>query len=112
MINLSILFYKTACKELQSDHGDPITLLNAFREWLQVKQKERGASRRWCRRRGLEEQRFYEMTKLRSQFKDLLEVSVFNIDLNKIFIDFIIEILKNININEVCMQILYCNLVY
>jgi hypothetical protein len=23
-------------KELISDHGDPITLLNAFNEWLQV----------------------------------------------------------------------------
>lgn len=64
---------QTSRKELESDHGDPITLLNAFREWLQVKQKERGASKRWCRRRGLEEQRFYEMTKLRAQFKDLLE---------------------------------------
>lgn len=69
-------------KDLESDHGDPITLLNIFREWLQVKQElssERGSSsyksRKWCKRRGLEEQRFYEMTKLRSQFKDLLLVS-------------------------------------
>ena len=29
-------------------------------------------SRKWCKKRGLEEQRFYEMTKLRQQFKDLL----------------------------------------
>ncbi|XP_015596347.1 probable ATP-dependent RNA helicase DHX34 isoform X2 [Cephus cinctus] len=67
-------------KKLESDHGDPITLLNAYREWLEVKgqssQEARGPSksnsRTWCRRRGLEEQRFYEMTKLRAQFKDLL----------------------------------------
>ncbi|KAK7573392.1 hypothetical protein V9T40_010583 [Parthenolecanium corni] len=68
-----------ARKELESDHGDPITLLNIFREWLLIKQElanERSASsyksRKWCKKRGLEEQRFYEMTKLRSQFKELL----------------------------------------
>uniref|UniRef100_A0A1B6D6A9 RNA helicase n=1 Tax=Clastoptera arizonana TaxID=38151 RepID=A0A1B6D6A9_9HEMI len=64
---------QTLIKELESDHGDPLTLLNAFREWLEVKQRERGASKKWCRKRGLEEQRFYEMTKLRSQFKELLQ---------------------------------------
>ena len=26
-----------ARKNLDSDHGDPITLLNAYREWLQVR---------------------------------------------------------------------------
>lgn len=64
-------------KSLESDHGDPITLLNAFREWLEEKNHSRGSdrsgSRLWCKRRGLEEQRFYEMTKLRTQFKDLLQ---------------------------------------
>jgi ATP-dependent RNA helicase DHX34 len=53
-------------------------LLNAFREWLEVKQENNGDpghSKRWCKRRGLEEQRFYEMTKLRRQFKDLLRDS-------------------------------------
>ncbi|KAG8247631.1 DEAH (Asp-Glu-Ala-His) box polypeptide 34 [Homalodisca vitripennis] len=64
---------QAARKQLESDHGDPITLLNAFREWLEAKRGERGASRQWCRRRGLEEQRFYEMTKLRAQFKELLQ---------------------------------------
>ncbi|XP_012261756.2 probable ATP-dependent RNA helicase DHX34 [Athalia rosae] len=67
-------------KKLESDHGDPITLLNAYKEWLEVKQESsrdsRGTSsvsRKWCKRRGLEEQRFYEMTKLRTQFKELLQ---------------------------------------
>ncbi|XP_020296312.1 probable ATP-dependent RNA helicase DHX34 isoform X2 [Pseudomyrmex gracilis] len=71
---------ETSRKKLESDHGDPITLLNAFKEWLEVKQESaqeyRGSSsssRKWCRRRGLEEQRFYEMTKLRTQFKELLQ---------------------------------------
>jgi ATP-dependent RNA helicase DHX34 len=72
---------ETARKELESDHGDPITLLNAYKEWLEIKQAKYvhrskyenvENSKQWCRRRGLEEQRFYEMTKLRNQFQDLL----------------------------------------
>ncbi|XP_058062479.1 probable ATP-dependent RNA helicase DHX34 [Anopheles bellator] len=74
-----------ARKSLESDHGDPITLLNAYKEWLELKQNRseygrqddddrRGeSSKTWCRRRGLEEQRFYEITKLRNQFQDLLQ---------------------------------------
>ncbi|KAG6801736.1 ATP-dependent RNA helicase DHX34 [Apis mellifera caucasica] len=71
---------ETSRKKLESDHGDPITLLNAFREWLEIKQQSsqesrstRNNSKKWCKRRGLEEQRFYEMTKLRAQFKELLQ---------------------------------------
>lgn len=65
-------------KELESDHGDPITVLNAYKEWLQLKQakfsrhEHAANTKQWCRRRGLEEQRFYEITKLRNQFEDLL----------------------------------------
>jgi hypothetical protein len=62
-----------ARRNLDSDHGDPITLLNSFREWLKIKDDDRENSRKWCKRRGLEEQRFYEMTKLRKQFEELLE---------------------------------------
>lgn len=61
-----------ARKSLESDHGDPFTLLNAFDEWIQVK-AEGQATKKWCKRRGLEEQRFYEMTKLKRQFKELLQ---------------------------------------
>ncbi|XP_045216497.2 probable ATP-dependent RNA helicase DHX34 [Mercenaria mercenaria] len=61
-----------ARKSLESDHGDPFTLLNAFDEWIQVKAEGRG-TKKWCKRRGLEEQRFYEMTKLKRQFKELLQ---------------------------------------
>ena len=50
-----------------------------YREWLTVKSGGQGRhgenSKRWCRKRGLEEQRFYEMTKLRQQFKDILNQS-------------------------------------
>ncbi|KAG7163889.1 probable ATP-dependent RNA helicase DHX34 [Homarus americanus] len=62
-------------KSLESDHGDPLTLLASYREWLCVKQEGHENSRKWCRRRGLEEQRFYEMTKLRHQFAQLLHDS-------------------------------------
>ncbi|KAL0277553.1 UNVERIFIED_CONTAM: hypothetical protein PYX00_004798 [Menopon gallinae] len=61
-------------KEFESDHGDCITLINLFREWLNMK-KIKEDSRRWCRKRGLEEQRFYEMTKLIDQFKEILTES-------------------------------------
>ncbi|XP_043272720.1 probable ATP-dependent RNA helicase DHX34 isoform X2 [Venturia canescens] len=70
---------ETLRKKLESDHGDPITLLNAYKEWLKIKQENSdesrsgwSSSRKWCKRRGIEEQRFYEMTKLRAQFKELL----------------------------------------
>lgn len=63
---------------MESDHGDPITILNAYKEWLELKQarfdrrENAQNTKQWCRRRGLEEQRFYEITKLRNQFEDLL----------------------------------------
>ncbi|CAH1796146.1 unnamed protein product [Owenia fusiformis] len=62
---------KNNMKNIESDHGDPFTLLSAFDEWIQVKAEGRG-TKKWCKRRGLEEQRFYEMTKLKQQFKELL----------------------------------------
>ena len=68
-----------ARKSLDSDHGDPFTLLNGYRAWLEEKARaardgpSAGATRKWCKRRGFEEQRFYEMTKLRQQFKSLLQ---------------------------------------
>ena len=30
------LVYQLARRPLESDHGDPFTLLNAFDEWIQV----------------------------------------------------------------------------
>lgn len=64
-----------ARKNIDSDHGDPFTLLNAYHEWLSLKSGHGEDTRKWCRRLGLEEQRFYEMTKLRNQFRQLLEVA-------------------------------------
>ncbi|NWH69602.1 DHX34 helicase, partial [Piaya cayana] len=62
----------TARRPLESPHGDPLTLLNIFNEWVQVKSERSGNSRRWCRRRGLEEHRLYEAANLRRQFQELL----------------------------------------
>lgn len=51
-------------------------MLNAFKQWLELKSDGQNTNtRQWCKRRGFEEQRFYEMTKLRRQFKDLLDVN-------------------------------------
>ncbi|NXG84152.1 DHX34 helicase, partial [Stercorarius parasiticus] len=60
----------TARRPLESPHGDPLTLLNVFNEWVQqVKSERSGSSRKWCRRRGLEEHRLYEAANLRRQFQ-------------------------------------------
>ncbi|XP_074872260.1 putative ATP-dependent RNA helicase DHX34 isoform X2 [Carettochelys insculpta] len=63
----------TARRPLESPHGDPLTLLNTFNQWLQEKSARAGHSRRWCRRRGLEEHRLYEAANLRHQFQELLQ---------------------------------------
>ncbi|XP_068273657.1 probable ATP-dependent RNA helicase DHX34 isoform X1 [Nyctibius grandis] len=62
----------TARRPLESPHGDPLTLLNVFSEWVQVKSERSGSSRKWCRRRGLEEHRLYEAANTRRQFQELL----------------------------------------
>ncbi|CAN0535502.1 unnamed protein product, partial [Ectocarpus sp. 8 AP-2014] len=46
--------------------------MNAYDEWIRVKAARKESSRRWCKRHGLQEQRLYEITKLRRQFEDLL----------------------------------------
>nr|XP_014718516.2 probable ATP-dependent RNA helicase DHX34 isoform X1 [Equus asinus]XP_014718517.2 probable ATP-dependent RNA helicase DHX34 isoform X1 [Equus asinus]XP_044615936.1 probable ATP-dependent RNA helicase DHX34 isoform X1 [Equus asinus]XP_044615937.1 probable ATP-dependent RNA helicase DHX34 isoform X1 [Equus asinus]XP_044615938.1 probable ATP-dependent RNA helicase DHX34 isoform X1 [Equus asinus] len=62
-----------ARRPLESDQGDPFTLFNIFNAWVQVKCERSSNSRKWCRRRGIEEHRLYEMANLRRQFKELLE---------------------------------------
>ncbi|NXD87993.1 DHX34 helicase, partial [Halcyon senegalensis] len=65
--------HAAARRPLHSPHGDPLTLLNIFNQWVQQVKSERGGnSRRWCRRRGLEEHRLYEAANLRRQFQELL----------------------------------------
>ncbi|KAJ3073573.1 DEAH (Asp-Glu-Ala-His) box polypeptide 34 [Podochytrium sp. JEL0797] len=57
---------------LQSDYGDPFTLMNLFSVWLKVKAENRESSKNWCKRFGVEEQRLYEMVKLKNQFEEVL----------------------------------------
>ena len=63
-------------REYFSPHGDPFTLLNVYDEWVLIKSDRRhssaSASKKWCKRRGFEEQRFYEISKLKRQFEDIL----------------------------------------
>ncbi|KAM7349375.1 putative ATP-dependent RNA helicase DHX34 [Cochliomyia hominivorax] len=61
-----------ARSSLESDQGDVFTLIRAYHEWLEIKWK-RENSRKWCQKLGIEEQRFYEITKLRNQFQNILE---------------------------------------
>lgn len=64
---------EAARAELESDHGDPPALLAALKRWLEEKKQPGSGARSWCRRLGLEEQRFFEMVKLQRQFRDLLQ---------------------------------------
>ncbi|KAJ2949643.1 hypothetical protein O0L34_g15568 [Tuta absoluta] len=63
---------ENARKPEESDHGDPITLLSLYCAWLTVKSEGRGG-KAWCKRRGIEEQRLYELTKLAKQLNHLLQ---------------------------------------
>ncbi|CAB3244042.1 unnamed protein product [Arctia plantaginis] len=63
---------ENARKPDESDHGDPLTLLSLYCAWLKEKKDGRGG-KVWCRRRGIEEQRLYELTKLAAQLSSLLQ---------------------------------------
>ncbi|KAJ1491685.1 hypothetical protein T484DRAFT_1773741 [Baffinella frigidus] len=52
--------------------GDAFTLLNVFDEWIRVK-AARESGKKWCQKHGVEEQRLYEMTRLKDQFAELLK---------------------------------------
>jgi len=59
-------------KELESDLGDPFQLLFIFDEWISLKNDKKYSTKKWCQRRGIEEQRLYEIANLRKQFRDIL----------------------------------------
>uniref|UniRef100_A0A0V0J9T0 Putative ATP-dependent RNA helicase DHX34 n=2 Tax=Schistocephalus solidus TaxID=70667 RepID=A0A0V0J9T0_SCHSO len=85
-----------ALKPYDSDHGTPFMIAELFDEWVQIKSNSAARaglvrrhtaggdgcensrsthSERWCRRLGLEEQRLYEVVRLRTQFLELLRES-------------------------------------
>ena len=55
-----------------SEEGDPFTLLNVYDEWIRVKANKEN-TKKWSQRNGIEEQRLYEMTRLKDQFAELLK---------------------------------------
>ncbi|ORZ09543.1 P-loop containing nucleoside triphosphate hydrolase protein [Absidia repens] len=60
-------------KAFDSAQGDPFTLLNVWQSWLEIKNDRQVSSKQWCRRHGIEEQRLYEITKIRGQFERILQ---------------------------------------
>ncbi|CAF3960512.1 unnamed protein product, partial [Rotaria magnacalcarata] len=73
----------TRRRPMMSTHGDPFTLLNVFDEWIYVK-SDGQVTRTWCKRRGVEEQRLYDITKLRRQFQDILRDYNLEIDYQQV----------------------------
>ncbi|CAO3633213.1 unnamed protein product [Cunninghamella echinulata] len=59
-------------RSFDSYHGDPFTLLNLWKAWLDIKSDSKQSSRQWCKRYGIEEQRLYEIAKLRGQFEKIV----------------------------------------
>uniref|UniRef100_A0AC35U4Y5 ATP-dependent RNA helicase DHX34 n=1 Tax=Rhabditophanes sp. KR3021 TaxID=114890 RepID=A0AC35U4Y5_9BILA len=67
-------------KYLLSRLGDTITLIKVYGEWLNEKYYEQDTTR-WCKKLGIEQQRLYEVVKLRNQLKEILRSSEhFNAD--------------------------------
>lgn len=64
-------------KPLESNHGDPFCLFNYYKEWLRIKKERVENTREWAKKRCLEEQRFYEASKLTDQFRDILIAAEF-----------------------------------
>ncbi|KAI7892264.1 P-loop containing nucleoside triphosphate hydrolase protein [Mucor mucedo] len=58
--------------QFDSIHGDPFTLLNLWQGWLTAKADSKTSSRKWCRQNGVEEQRLYEIAKMKKQFEKVL----------------------------------------
>jgi hypothetical protein len=69
-----------------------------YSKWLEVKSDSGGGdardrsktSRTWCKRRGIEEQRLYEVTKMRDQFSQIVKVQRQSKNVQ--------QILKNLNL--------------
>ncbi|KAJ1347611.1 Pfam:DUF1605, partial [Parelaphostrongylus tenuis] len=57
---------------LTSSMGDPFTLIEIFREWV-LQKSYTGRGRRWAVENGIDEHRIYEISKLRSQYRKILE---------------------------------------
>lgn len=78
--------YNTAVAEERapycSNEGDLFTQVRLYSRWLEMKVANDN-TRRWCHELGLEEQRFREVTKLRNQFRQILDDTKLYYDPNK-----------------------------
>eukprot|EP00953_Heterococcus_sp_UTEX-ZZ885_P011825 6831-Heterococcus_DN1.PRE.1 len=59
-------------KRFYNVHGDAFSCADAYRAWMRVKADRKVSSRRWCKSHGIKEQRLYEISKLVTQYGDLL----------------------------------------
>jgi Helicase associated domain (HA2) len=59
-------------KRFHNVHGDAFSCADAYRAWIHVKADRKVSSRRWCKSHGIKEQRLYEISKLVTQYGDLL----------------------------------------
>jgi HrpA-like RNA helicase len=59
-------------KRFYNVHGDAFSCADAYRAWIRVKADRKVSSRRWCKSHGIKEQRLYEISKLVTQYGDLL----------------------------------------
>lgn len=105
-----VLSYPKARHEFDSPHGDAFTLLNLFDQWIKVKSSKpkvpllpqqcdvwihdiwwlilpNQSSRSWCKTHSVEEQRMYEIVKLKGQFRDTLVENGLLISTDKNFDD-------------------------
>ncbi|KAK6030235.1 helicase associated domain protein [Ostertagia ostertagi] len=57
---------------LTNSMGDPFTLIEIFREWM-LQKCTVGKARRWALENGIDEHRMYEISKLRFQYRQILE---------------------------------------
>eukprot|EP00953_Heterococcus_sp_UTEX-ZZ885_P001306 1217-Heterococcus_DN1.PRE.1 len=59
-------------KRFHNVHGDAFSCADAYRAWMRVNADRKVSSRRWCKSHGIKEQRLYEISKLVTQYGDLL----------------------------------------
>ncbi|VDO23239.1 unnamed protein product [Haemonchus placei] len=57
---------------LTNSMGDPFTLIEIFREWM-LQKSTTGKVRRWALENGIDEHRMFEISKLRFQYRQILE---------------------------------------
>ncbi|KAI9484179.1 MAG: putative ATP-dependent RNA helicase DHX34-like protein [Benjaminiella poitrasii] len=58
-------------EKFDSKDGDPFTIVNLWRKWIEIKDSKK-SSRKWCKQHMIEEHRLYEIAKMKRQFEKVL----------------------------------------